>query len=65
MDTQDLQLFESGADVQIVPIRVEALFDGSAGSPKLSDHDAFRVTYRVSWHRQEQGRTATAKRPPS
>jgi len=65
MDTQDLQLFESGADVQIVPIRVEALFDGSAGSPKLSDHDAFRVTYRVSWQRQEQGRPATAKRPPS
>ncbi|WP_242008012.1 endonuclease/exonuclease/phosphatase family protein [Sphingomonas ginsenosidivorax] len=49
MDTQDLQLFESGADVQIIPIRVEAMFDGSAGSPKLSDHDGFRVTYRVSW----------------
>ena len=65
MDTQDLQLFESGADVQIVPIRVEALFDGSAGSPKLSDHDGFRGAYRVSGHRQNQGRPATAKRPPS
>lgn len=49
MDTQDLQLFESGADVRIIPIRVEAMFDGSAGNPQLSDHDGFRVTYRISW----------------
>jgi endonuclease/exonuclease/phosphatase family metal-dependent hydrolase len=49
MDTQDLQLFESGSVVRIEPIRAEAMFDGSAGSPRLSDHDGFRVTYRVSW----------------
>lgn len=49
LDTQDLQLFESGADVRIIPIRVEAMFDGSAGNPQLSDHDGFRVTYRISW----------------
>ena len=49
MDTQDLQLFESGSAVEVSPIRVEAMFDGSADSPRLSDHDGFRVTYRVSW----------------
>lgn len=49
LDTQDLQLFESGTDVQIVPIRVAAMFDGSAGNPRLSDHDGFLVTYRASW----------------
>lgn len=59
MDTQDLQLFESGPSVQITPIRVEALFDGSAGSPRLSDHDGFRVTYRVSWQTRA-GRPAPA-----
>lgn len=47
MDTQDLQLFSSGARVAVRPIRVEAMFDGSAGSPRLSDHDGFRVTYRL------------------
>lgn len=49
MDTQDLQLFDSGSSVVVAPIRVEAMFDGSADSPKLSDHDGFRVTYKVSW----------------
>jgi endonuclease/exonuclease/phosphatase family metal-dependent hydrolase len=49
MDTQDLQFFESGSDVSVAPIRVEAMFDGSANNPVLSDHDGFRVTYRMSW----------------
>jgi len=62
MDTQELQLFESGAAVQIIPIRVEAMFDGSAGNPKLSDHDGFRVTYRVSWQTRV-GRPTTQTRP--
>ena len=50
MDTQDLQLFASGARVVVRPIRVEAMFDGSPGSPILSDHDGFRVAYRLEWH---------------
>lgn len=50
MDTQDLQFFRSGTLVTITPIRVEAMFDGSPGSPQLSDHDGFRVTYRLTWH---------------
>ncbi|MET0248543.1 MAG: endonuclease/exonuclease/phosphatase family protein [Sphingobium sp.] len=47
MDTQDLQLFSSGLHVAVQPIRVEAMFDGSSGSPRLSDHDGFRVVYRL------------------
>jgi len=49
MDTQDLQLYETGSQVDVKPVRVEAMFDGSADSPSLSDHDGFRVTYEVSW----------------
>jgi endonuclease/exonuclease/phosphatase family metal-dependent hydrolase len=49
MDTQDLQLFVSGRTVSIVPMRVEAMFDGAPSSPKLSDHDGFRVIYKLSW----------------
>lgn len=63
MDTQDLQLFESGNDVRISPIRVEAMFDGTTGSPRLSDHDGFCVTYRVSW-RADRG-DAPASVPPT
>lgn len=48
MDTQDLQLFWSGADVSIRPVRVEAMFDG-ASEPRLSDHDGFLVVYELSW----------------
>lgn len=50
MDTQDLQLFASGARVVVRPIRIEAMFDGSPASPALSDHDGFRVLYRLEWH---------------
>lgn len=49
MDTQDLQFFHSGERASIRPIRVEALFDGSPGSPQLSDHDGYMVTYRIEW----------------
>jgi endonuclease/exonuclease/phosphatase family metal-dependent hydrolase len=49
MDTQDLQLFQSGARMAIRPVRVQAMFDGRSESPALSDHDGFRVTYELSW----------------
>ena len=49
MDTQDLQLFQSGRRVTVRPIRVESLFDGRPGSPLLSDHDGYRVVYELSW----------------
>lgn len=49
MDTQDLQFFAPGRTVGIVPVRVEAMFDGAPGSPRLSDHDGLRVTFRLTW----------------
>jgi len=49
MDTQDLQLFRSGATVEVRPVHVEAMFDGSERGPKLSDHDGFLVSYQLSW----------------
>ena len=49
MDTQDLQFFASGSRIRIRPIRVQAMFDGAPGSPALSDHDGFRVVYRLNW----------------
>lgn len=50
MDTQDLQLFRSPRDTILVPVRVQAMFDGSKGDPRLSDHDGFLVTYRLTWN---------------
>jgi len=50
MDTQDLQLFRAPRDTILVPVRVQAMFDGSKGDPKLSDHDGFLVTYRLTWN---------------
>lgn len=49
LDTQDLQLFDSGAQVKVRPVRVQTLFDGRPESPRLSDHDGFLVTYELSW----------------
>ncbi len=49
MDTQDLQLFAAGTQVSVRPVRVEAIFDGSEGSPRLSDHNGFRVVYEIAW----------------
>lgn len=57
MDTQDLQYFSSGNRIKVVPLRIEAMFDGRPDSPTLSDHDAFRVLYRLSW---DAGHTKTA-----
>jgi endonuclease/exonuclease/phosphatase family metal-dependent hydrolase len=48
MDTEDLQFFSSGNRVAIAPVRVRAMFDGSPGSPRLSDHDGLEVTYRLT-----------------
>ncbi len=58
MDTQDLQFYWPGDRVQIRPIRVEALFDGSPGSPQLSDHDGFLVTYELRWKASETRKDA-------
>jgi endonuclease/exonuclease/phosphatase family metal-dependent hydrolase len=49
LDTQDLQFFDSGDTVSIRPVRVEAMFDQVENGAKLSDHDGYLVTYRLSW----------------
>ena len=49
MDTQDLQFFADGERLSVRPVRVEALFDGGASGPRLSDHDGFLVTYELRW----------------
>jgi hypothetical protein len=49
LDTQDLQAFDDGTSVSVEPIRMESMFDGSANGARLSDHDGFLVTYRLSW----------------
>ena len=49
MDTQDLQFFAGGTALSLRPVRVEAMFDGSPDSPRLSDHDGFLVTYELRW----------------
>ena len=65
LDTQDLQLFASGAAVTVRPIRVEAMFDGSEGSPKLSDHHGLRVVYELSWPISTEWRLDAAVCPAS
>ena len=47
MDTQDLQVFDNGSGFRIRPIRLEAWFDGDDSGGKLSDHDAYIVTYAL------------------
>jgi endonuclease/exonuclease/phosphatase family metal-dependent hydrolase len=52
LDTQDLQGFDNGALIAVRPLRVEAKFDGPSTGGKLSDHDGYEVTYRLSWTRR-------------
>lgn len=48
LDTQDLQAYDDGRDVRIVPVEIEAMFDGLRGE-RLSDHDGLLVTYELRW----------------
>lgn len=47
LDTQDLQIFDDGTRIALRPIRIEAWFDGEDAGGKLSDHDAYIVTYAI------------------
>ncbi|WP_271300970.1 endonuclease/exonuclease/phosphatase family protein [Sphingomonas sp. CV7422] len=49
LDTEDLQLFSSGAAVTVRPTKVEAMFDAPASGDRLSDHDGLKVAYRLAW----------------
>ena len=46
-DTQDLQIYDDGARTRLRPVRIEAWFDGPDAGGKLSDHDAYVVTYAL------------------
>lgn len=59
LDTQDLQIFDDGVRIALRPIRIEAWFDGEDAGGKLSDHDAYVVTYAILPVGQVDGRTAT------
>lgn len=47
LDTQDLQIYDDGARIALRPVRIEAWFDGPDSGGKLSDHDAYVVTYAI------------------
>jgi endonuclease/exonuclease/phosphatase family metal-dependent hydrolase len=47
LDTQDLIGFLNGDAVEVTPVAVEATFDG-AGEPVLSDHDGYKVTFKLT-----------------
>ena len=47
MDTQDLQIFDDGKRIALRPVRIEAWFDGPDSGGRLSDHDAYIVTYAI------------------
>lgn len=65
LDTQDLQGFDDGAIVAVRPLRVEAKFDAPSKVGRLSDHDGYEVTYRLSWPRganaEEEREVAAAR----
>ena len=47
LNTQDLIGFLNGDKVEVIPTAVEATFDG-ADEPVLSDHDGYRVTFKLT-----------------
>lgn len=64
LDTQDLQGFKDGEKVEVRPVRAEAMFDKPVNGRKLSDHDAYLVTYRLTWRLNgaaERNKTFTAQ----
>ena len=48
-ETEDLQGWMSGTLVDIVPVRVEGLFDKPVDGFMPSDHDGLLVYYRLTW----------------
>lgn len=56
MDTQDLQIFDDGTDLKLRPVRLEAWFDGDDSGGKLSDHDAYIVTYALEYRKAASDR---------
>lgn len=44
----DLLGFKSSEDIRVEPLAIATLFDGKNG-PRLSDHDAQYIVFRISW----------------
>lgn len=63
LDTQDLQIFDDGARIALRPVRIEAWFDGDDAGGKLSDHDAYIVTFAILPVQGETG-SRTGKATP-
>lgn len=52
--TQDLQGFIRGPNIDVRPIRMETVFDGSdENNPVLSNHDGYMVTYELRWPKEK------------
>ena len=49
LETQDLQAFFSGSRITVTPVRAELMFHEPVAGERLSDHDGYLVTYRLSW----------------
>ena len=68
LKTQDLQGFDNGDLVTLRPTAVTAMFDRASGT-RLSDHDGYEVTYRLSWtparDRKPRRRQVAASGTPS
>ena len=53
-ETQDLQGWVSGSQVNVTPLKVEALFDEPVDGIMPSDHNGLLVYYRLSWEIDEK-----------
>ena len=60
-EAYDLLGYRSGTTVRVEPLSVATLFDGKNG-PRLSDHDAQYIVFRISW--RGDARPMPAVSPP-
>ncbi|NIJ38092.1 hypothetical protein FHR22_002795 [Sphingopyxis panaciterrae] len=63
-DAYDLLGFRSSSALRVEPLAVATLFDGKNG-PRLSDHDAQYIVFRLSWRGDAAALPATTPRCPS
>jgi len=49
LGAQDLQGFFQRKDLEIHPVEAEIVFEAGKGPDRLSDHDAYMVTYELRW----------------
>jgi len=49
LGAQDLQGFLAPSSIAIRPVEAEIIFEAGKGPDRLSDHDAYMVTYELRW----------------